>query len=105
AVVSVSCLFESCLAQHLGCGLCMVVSPHFLRHSSDMPTDQLSEVLRLVEARSAITGGFAVGGNWTTRFELELPLKFMAMVAGSAVLRTDGVAGPVEMGVGDVVVL
>jgi AraC-like DNA-binding protein len=83
----------------------MVESPHFLRDSSDMPTDQLSEVLRLVEARSAITGGFAVGGNWTTRFELELPLKFMAMVAGSAVLRTDGVAGPVEMGVGDVVVL
>jgi AraC-like DNA-binding protein len=83
----------------------MVESPHFLRDSSDMPTDQLSEVLRLVEARSAITGGFAVGGNWTTRFELELPLKFMAMVAGSAVLRTDGVAGPVEMSVGDVVVL
>jgi AraC-like DNA-binding protein len=83
----------------------MVVSPHFLRDSSDMPTDQLSEVLRLVEARSAITGGFAVGGNWTTRFELELPLKFMAMVAGSAVLRTDGVAGPVDLAVGDVVVL
>ncbi|HTF07830.1 MAG TPA: AraC family transcriptional regulator [Asanoa sp.] len=83
----------------------MVVSPHFLRDSSDVPTDQLSEVLRLVEARSAITGGFAVGGNWTTRFELELPLKFMAMVRGSAVLRTNGVARPIELGVGDVVVL
>jgi AraC-like DNA-binding protein len=83
----------------------MVVSPHFLRDSSDMPTDQLSEVLRLVEARSAITGGFAVGGNWTTRFELALPLKFMAMVRGSAVLRTNGVAGSIELDVGDVVVL
>ena len=83
----------------------MVVSPHFLRHSSDMPTDQLSEVLRLVEARSAITGGFAVGGNWTTRFELALPLKFMAMVRGSAVLHTNGIARSIELDVGDVVVL
>ncbi|MDT5302909.1 MAG: hypothetical protein QOG79_6151 [Mycobacterium sp.] len=83
----------------------MVVSPHFLRDSSDVPTDQLSEVLRLVEARGAITGGFAVGGNWTTRFELELPLKFMAMVRGSAVLRTNGVVAPIHMGMGDVVVL
>jgi AraC-like DNA-binding protein len=70
-----------------------------------MPTDQLSEVLRLVEARGAIGGGFAVGGNWTTRFELELPLKFMAMVRGSAVLRTNGIIVPIELGMGDVVVL
>lgn len=70
-----------------------------------MPTDQLSEVLRLVEARSAISGGFSVAGNWTTRFELELPLKFMAIVQGSAVLRTNGVAAPIELEVGDVVVL
>jgi AraC-like DNA-binding protein len=83
----------------------MVVSPDFLRDSSDMPTDQLSEVLRLVEARSAISGGFSVGGKWTTRFELELPLKFIAMVRGSAVLRVDGVAGPIALGVGDVAVL
>jgi AraC-like DNA-binding protein len=83
----------------------MVVRPHFLRDSSEMPTDQLSEVLRLVEARSAIGGGFAVGGKWTTRFELESPLKFMAMVRGSAVLRTDGIAAPIELAVGDVAVL
>jgi AraC-like DNA-binding protein len=83
----------------------MVVSPHFLRDSTEMPTDQLSEVLRLVEARSAITGGFSVAGNWTTRFELALPLKFMAMVQGTAVLRTNGLAAPIELEVGDVVVL
>jgi AraC-like DNA-binding protein len=70
-----------------------------------MPTDQLSEVLRLVEARSAIGGGFAVGGKWSTRFEVELPLKFMAMVRGGAVLRTNGVVAPIHMGMGDVVVL
>jgi AraC-like DNA-binding protein len=83
----------------------MVVRPHFLRDSSDVATDQLSEVLRLVEARSAIGGGFAVGGKWTTRFELEFPLKFMAMVRGSAVLRTNGIVVPIELGMGDVVVL
>jgi AraC-like DNA-binding protein len=83
----------------------MVVRPHFLRDSSGVPTDQLSEVLRLVEARSAIGGGFAVGGKWTTRFELEFPLKFMAMVRGGAVLRTNGVVAPIELAMGDVVVL
>jgi AraC-like DNA-binding protein len=83
----------------------MVVRPHFLRDSSNMATDQLSEVLRLVEARSAIGGGFAVGGKWMTRFELESPLKFMAMVRGSAVLRTNGIAAPIELAVGDVAVL
>ncbi|KAA0086953.1 AraC family transcriptional regulator [Mycolicibacterium sp. P9-64] len=70
-----------------------------------MSTDQLSEVLRLVEARSAIGGGFAVGGKWTTRFELESPLKFMAMVRGSAALRTNGIAAPIELAMGDVAVL
>ncbi|MCU1697712.1 MAG: DNA-binding protein [Mycobacterium sp.] len=83
----------------------MVVRPHFLRDSSGVPTDQLSEVLRLVEARSAIGGGFAVGGKWTTRFELEFPLKFMAMVRGGTVLRTNGVVAPIELATGDVVVL
>ena len=83
----------------------MVVRPHFLRDSSDMPTDQLSEVLRLVEARSAMGGGFAVGGKWTARFEVEFPLKFMAMVRGSAVLRTNGIVAPIELRMGDVVVL
>lgn len=83
----------------------MVVRPHFLRDSSEMPTDQLSEVLRLVEARSAIGGGFAVGGKWTARFEVEFPLKFMAMVRGSAVLRTNGIVAPIELRMGDVVVL
>jgi AraC-like DNA-binding protein len=36
---------------------------------------------------------------------VELPLKFMAMVRGSAVLRTNGVVAPIHMGMGDVVVL
>lgn len=83
----------------------MVVRPLFLRNSSDVPTDQLSEVLRLVEVHSAIGGGFAVGGKWTTRFEVESPLKFMAMVRGSAVLCTNGIVAPIELAMGDVVVL
>jgi AraC-like DNA-binding protein len=70
-----------------------------------MATDQLSEVLRLVEVRGAIGGGFAAGGKWTTRFELESPLKFMAMVRGSAVLRTNGIVAPIELAMGDVAVL
>jgi AraC-like DNA-binding protein len=69
-----------------------------------MPTDQLSDVLRLVEVHSAVSGGFAVGGRWMTRFELTSPLKFIAMARGSAVLLADGVR-PIEVCAGDVVVL
>lgn len=83
----------------------MIMSPHLLRESPQASTDQLSDVLRLVEVRSVVSGGFAVGGAWTTRFEMSSPLKFVAMVQGGARLVTDGVAGPIDVAAGDVVIL
>jgi AraC-like DNA-binding protein len=82
----------------------MSMSPHFLRDRPDRATDQLSEVLRLVEAHSVVSGGFAVGGAWTTRFVMSTPLKFLAMVRGTARLCVEGV-GTFEVAGGDVVVL
>ncbi|WP_193044987.1 AraC family transcriptional regulator [Mycolicibacterium baixiangningiae] len=79
--------------------------PHFLRDSTETSTDQLSDVLRLVEVNSVISGGFGVAGAWSTRFELSSPLKFVAMVAGRATLVANGVSGPIDIGTGDVVVL
>ncbi len=68
----------------------MVVSPHFLRDSTDMPDDQLSEVFDLVEVRGLVSGGFAVRGDWVSRFTIADPLKLVAMVCGRARLTTDG---------------
>lgn len=82
----------------------MTVSPQFLRESPEASTDQLSEVLRLVEVDSAFSGGFVVGGRWTTHFEPTSPLKLLAMVRGSARMCADGISGPVEIETGDVVV-
>ena len=44
----------------------MIMSPHLLRESTQTSTDQLSDVLRLVQVHSVVSGGFSVGGAWTT---------------------------------------
>jgi AraC-like DNA-binding protein len=67
--------------------------------------DQLSEVFDLVEVRGLLSGGFAARGPWVTRGVLQTPLKFFALVAGSARLTTDGPGAPVALEAGDVAVL
>jgi AraC-like DNA-binding protein len=76
-----------------------------LRESTHVLGDQLSEVFDLVEVRGLLSGGFAVRGPWVSRGAIDAPLKFFAMVAGRARLRTDGVDGPIELEPGDVAVL
>jgi AraC-like DNA-binding protein len=84
----------------------MVVSPHFLRDSTGMAGDQLSEVFDLVEVRGVLSGGFAMRGPWVSRAVVrENPLKFIAVVCGRARLSADGVDGPVELASGDVAIL
>jgi len=83
----------------------MVVSPDFLRDSTDMPNDQLSEVFDLVEVRGLVSGGFAVRGDWVSRFDVHNPLKLVAMVCGRARLTTDGVDDAIDLEPGDVAIL
>lgn len=90
----------------------MVVSPHFLRDSTDMPDvmmpDVLSEVFDQVEVQGLMTGGFAVRGPWVSRGAVSRPLKLIALVAGSARVSADGPGGsvgPVQLAPGDVVLL
>lgn len=83
----------------------MVVSAHFLRHSSGVPDDQLSTVLDVVGVRGLMTGGVVAQGHWVSRGPLEDPVKFFAMVSGRAWLSTDGVSGEVGLEAGDVAVL
>ncbi len=90
----------------------MVVSPHFLRQSTNVPDalvrDALSDVFDLVEVRGMMTGGFAVRGPWVSRGAVSRPFKLIALVAGSAQVRVDGPGGPdgpVELAPGDAVLL
>ena len=70
-----------------------------------MADDQLSEVFDLVEVRGLVSGGFAVRGDWMSRFAITDPLKLVAMVCGRARLTTDGVDGAIELEPGDVAIL
>src|SRR5918992_1401145 len=83
----------------------MVASPHFLRDSTGMVDDQLSEAFDLVEVRGLLTGGVAATGSWVSRGTLDDPLKFFAMVCGRTRLTTDGIDRPIELEPGDVAIL
>lgn len=83
----------------------MVVSPDFLRDSTDMVRDQLSDVFDLIEVRGLVSGGFSVRGDWVSRFDIRYPLKLVAMVCGRARLTTDGIREPIELESGDVAIL
>jgi AraC-like DNA-binding protein len=83
----------------------MLEDPDFLRDSTEMIGDPLSEVFDLVEVRGLVSGGCAVRGPWVAHGAIEDPLKFFAMVCGRARLTTDGVDGPIELEPGDAAIL
>lgn len=71
-------------------------------------SDVLSDVFDQVDVGGTMTGGFAVRGPWTASAHVSKPLKFIALVAGTARLSTDGPGGsqgPVDLSPGDVVLL
>ncbi|GAA4266665.1 AraC family transcriptional regulator [Frondihabitans peucedani] len=70
--------------------------------------DALSDVFEQVNVRAIMTGGFAVQGPWVAGTAVSKPLKFIAVVAGSADVSVDGPGGsegPVYLSAGDVVLL
>ena len=82
----------------------MVVRPDFMRDSTDMARDQLSDVFDLIEVRGLVSGGFSVRGDWICRVDLHDPLKMIAVVCGRLKLTVDGV-GPIDLAPGDVAIL
>jgi AraC-like DNA-binding protein len=58
-----------------------------------------------LNVRSVVSGAFAVAGPWVTRSAIQDDLKFIALVRGGASLRTDGIADPIAMAAGDIVLL
>ena len=73
-----------------------------------MASDVLSVAFDVIDVRGMMTGGFAARGPWVSRGAVTRPLKLVALVAGSAQLRTDGPGGPdgpVVLAPGDVALL
>jgi AraC-like DNA-binding protein len=83
----------------------MLVRPHFMRDSSKMSADLLSDVLDLVRARCRLSGRLVAGGTWTRRFANLNAVKLCAAVQGSCWRFMDGMAQPVRFENGDVLVM
>src|SRR5579862_1016841 len=83
----------------------MLESPNFMRDSSRMSDDPLSDVLKLVDAQSILTGSFTAGGSWALRFPEPDKIKFFVLVKGKCWLRIDGEEEPVHVETGDALLL
>lgn len=67
-----------------------------------MKSDPLSDVLRMTEARSIMTGGFAVRGTWGFAIERPNQIVIAAIAKGSCWLRLDGHKAALHLEQGDV---
>jgi hypothetical protein len=70
-----------------------------------MTADPFSDILRLANARSVVSGGFTAGGSWAIRFPAFDKLKFSALIRGSGWLVIDGDEEAVRVEAGDVFLL
>jgi len=67
-----------------------------------MISDPFSDILKLVNAQTVISGGFTAGGRWAIRFPAPDKIKFFALVKGCCWLSIEGRAAPVRVETGDV---
>lgn len=70
-----------------------------------MLDDPLSDVLKLADVQSLMSGGFAASGDWAIRFPAPDKIKFFAAARGACWLQLDGQASPLRMASGDVILL
>ena len=80
----------------------MLVNPHYLRDSAMMSADPFSDILKLTNAETLVTGGFTAGGSWAIRFPVPEKIKFFAVVKGNCWVCIDGEAEPIHFATGDV---
>jgi AraC-like DNA-binding protein len=83
----------------------MLANPDYMRDRSNMSDDPFSDILKLTNAQSVISGGFTVGGRWAIRFPAPDRIKFFALVKGDCWLCIDSQAAPVRVEAGDVFLL
>ncbi|HQS45273.1 MAG TPA: AraC family transcriptional regulator [Xanthobacteraceae bacterium] len=83
----------------------MIDRARFMRDSTIMHTDPLSDVLDLADARCVLTGTLIAGGGWARKFKRSDAIKFLAVVRGTCWLSTEGSpAVPARFEAGDVVI-
>jgi AraC-like DNA-binding protein len=70
-----------------------------------MTDDPFSDILKLANAETVVSGGFTAGGAWAIRFPEMEKLKFSAIVRGSCWLCIHGLPAPVRAETGDVFLL
>lgn len=70
-----------------------------------MSDDPISQVLRLADVESVMSGGFSAGGAWAIHFPPPDRIKFFATVRGSCWLRVDGDSDALFLDAGDAVLL
>ncbi len=80
----------------------MLHSAACLRDSTNMSADPFSDILRITNAKSLMTGGFTAGGTWAIRFPAPDKIKFFAVVKGACWVCIDGEAQPIRFETGDV---
>src|SRR5688572_22145479 len=68
-------------------------------------TDPFSDILKLANAQSVVSGGFTAGNAWAIRFPAPTVIKFFGVVRGFCWLQIDGEAAPVRIEQGDVFML
>ena len=80
----------------------MLESTYYLRDSTEMAADAFSDILKIANAQSVVSGGFTAGGPWAIRFPPPGKIKFFGVVKGNCWLCIDGEDAPVHLEVGDV---
>jgi hypothetical protein len=80
----------------------MLEGAYYLRDSAEMSPDPFSDILKLTNAESLVTGGFRAGGSWAIRFPAPDKIKFFAIVKGHCWVSIDGEAEPIRFETGDV---
>jgi AraC-like DNA-binding protein len=70
-----------------------------------MIDDPFSDIIKLTNAETVVSGGLTAGGTWAIRFPEMEKIKFSAIVKGTCWLCIDGQAVPVRAEAGDVFLL
>jgi AraC-like DNA-binding protein len=70
-----------------------------------MTADPFSDILKLTNAETVVSGGFTAGGSWAIRFPSPDKIKFFALVKGNCWLRIENQQAPIRVEAGDVFLL
>jgi AraC-like DNA-binding protein len=70
-----------------------------------MPSEPLSDMLKLLNAKSVLTGALVAGGAWSIRFPAPEEVKFWGVVKGRCWLKTRDEDAAIQLQAGDVLLL